>query len=229
MANKHSAKSIEDDIIHLRGQVAEMAGLAEVAIGEAIEALVKGLDSVAKGVVSRDKQIDALELEIEKFAVRVIATRAPMADDLREAVAAIRIAVDLERIGDHAKNIAKRSTRIEGRSHFEPLTLIPAMGELAIQMVHDVATAYAARDASQALDLIRRDAKLDAFHNSIFRNLITFMFEKPSTITSATELFAVSRNLKRIGDHVTNIAEMIYFISTGSYLADSDNGLNIRN
>jgi len=139
---------------------------------------------------------------------------------LREIIAALKIGGVLERIGDYAKNIAKRAPRIEGRSRFEPLTLIPAMGELAAAMVHDVLTAFAARDPVLAREVIERDQKVDAFYDSIFRNLVSYMVENPATISSAAELLFVARNLERIGDHATNVAEMVHFAAVGTYPED---------
>ena len=123
----------------------------------------------------------------------------------------------IERIGDYAKNIAKRTGRIEGRSRFEPLTLLPAMADVAAEMVHDVLTAYAARDPIVAREVIARDDKVDAFYDSIFRNLVSYMVENPATISSAAQLLFVARNIERIGDHATNIAEMVHFVALGSY------------
>ncbi len=220
MMTEHTVKAFDEDITRLRGLIAEMGGLAEVAIGEAMEALIKGADSVAAQVVARDKQIDALEQEVDRLAIRIIALRAPMADDLREVIAALKIAGIIERIGDYAKNIAKRTGKIEGRARFEPLTLIPAMADIASEMVHDVLTAYAARDPAMAVAVVERDAQVDAFYDSIFRNLVSFMVENPSTITTAAQLLFVARNLERIGDHATNVAEMVYFAATGDYLTD---------
>ena len=145
-----------------------------------------------------------------------------MADDLREVIAALKIAGVVERIGDYSKNIAKRVGRIEGRSRFEPLTLLPAMGEVAAEMVHDVLTAYAARDPALALEVIASDKKVDAFYNSVFRNLVSHMVENPATISSAAQLLFVARNIERIGDHATNVAEMVYFSATGSYPLDEE-------
>ena len=173
-------------------------------------------------VVMRDKKLDALEMEVDTMAVRMLALRAPMADDLREIIAALKIAGVVERIGDYSKNIAKRVGRIEGRSRFEPLTLLPAMGELAAEMVHDVLTAYAARDPFMAREVIERDEKVDAFYDSVFRNLVSHMVENPSTISSAAQLLFVARNLERIGDHATNVAEMVHFAATGTYPKDID-------
>ena len=227
MALEHTVKAFDEDITRLRGLIAEMGGLAEVSIGEAMDALVKGSDELAQAVIGRDKRIDQLESEVDKLAVRVIALRAPMADDLREVIAALKIAGVIERIGDYAKNIAKRTGQIEGRKKFEPLTLIPAMAEVAAEMVHDVLTAYAARDPHLAREVIERDQKVDAFYNSIFRNLVSHMMENPATISSAAQLLFVARNLERIGDHATNVAEMVYYAATGDYLADREDRTNV--
>ena len=222
MVQQHTVKAFDEDITRLRGLIAEMGGLAEVAIAESIDALIKGSQELAGQVIERDKRIDALEAEVDKLAVRVIALRAPMADDLREVIAALKIAGVLERIGDYAKNIAKRANRIEERRQFEPLTLIPAMADVAAEMVHDVLTAYAARDPAIATEVVERDNKVDAFYNSIFRNLLTHMMENPSAISSAAQLLFVARNLERIGDHATNVAEQVYYAATGNYLAERE-------
>ena len=131
---------------------------------------------------------------------------------LREVIAALKIAGVVERIGDYSKNIAKASKEIGGnRKQFEPLTLLPAMADVAAEMVHDVLTAYAARDAELAREVIATDEKVDAFYNSIFRNLVSHMVENPATISSAAQMLFVARNLERIGDHATNVAEMVHF------------------
>ncbi|GAA5050685.1 MULTISPECIES: phosphate signaling complex protein PhoU [Erythrobacteraceae] len=217
---EHTVKAFDEDITRLRGLIAEMGGLAEVAIQQALQALVNGDEALAAEVVERDAKLDALETEVDAMAVRVLALRAPMADDLREIVAALKIGGVVERIGDYAKNIAKRVGRIEGRTKFEPLTLLPAMGEVAAEMVHDVLTAYAARDPVMAREVIQRDDKVDAFYDSIFRNLVSHMVENPATISSAAQLLFIARNLERIGDHATNVAEMVHYSATGSYPDD---------
>ena len=222
MVAVHTVKAFDEDITRLRGLIAEMGGLAEVSIAEGMEALIKGSQSLADQVVARDKRIDALEAEVDRLAVRIIALRAPMADDLREVIAGLKIAGVIERIGDYAKNIAKRTGQIEGRKAFEPLTLIPAMAEIAGEMVHDVLTAYAARDPALAIEIVARDTKVDAFYDSIFRNLVSYMVENPSTISTAAQLLFVARNLERIGDHATNLAEMVYYAATGNYLVDRE-------
>ncbi len=190
--NEHTVKSFDDDISQLRGLIAQMGGLAEVGIQGAMTALVRHDSASAQKVVEDDRKIDALEAEVDRLAVKIIALRAPMADDLREVVAALKISGVVERIGDYAKNIAKRSGDVEGRSKIEPLTLLPAMAEIAASMVHDVLDAYAARDAEKAAEVIARDQKVDNFYDGIFRNLVSHMMENPSTISSAAQLLFVA-------------------------------------
>ena len=222
MAQEHTVKAFDADITKLRGLIVEMGGLAELSMVEAMEALVKGNMDLAARVIERDKRIDSLEAEIDRLAVRTIALRAPMANDLREVIAALKIAGVVERIGDYSKNIAKSAGKIEGRQRFEPLTLIPAMADVAREMVHDVMTAYAARDPVLAQQVVERDEKVDAFYESLFRNLVTHMMENPATISTAAQLLFVARNIERIGDHATNVAEMVYYAATGTYLTDKE-------
>ena len=217
---EHTVKAFDEDITRLRGIIAEMGGLAEVSIQEAMQALVSGDEELARQVVERDAKLDKLESEVDELAVRVIALRAPMADDLREVIAALKIGGVVERIGDYAQNIAKRVGRIEGRKSVEPLTLIPAMADVAAEMVHDVLTAYAARDPVLAREVSERDDKVDAVSDSIFRNLVSHMVENPATISSAAQLLFIARNLERIGDHATNVAEMVHYAAVGTYPPD---------
>ena len=219
---EHTVKAFDEDITRLRGLIAEMGGLAEVSVNEAMDALVRGQEGLARTVIQRDKRIDEMEMEVDRLAIRILALRAPMADDLREVIASLKIAGVIERIGDYAKNIAKRVGHIEGRQRFEPLTLLPAMAEVASEMVHDVLTAYAARDAEAAREIVLRDAKVDAFYDSIFRNLVSHMVENPTSITTAAQLLFVARNIERIGDHATNIAEQVYYAATGTYLPERE-------
>ena len=222
--NEHTVKSFDDDITQLRGLIAQMGGHAEVAIQGAMSALIRHDSAVAQKVIEDDHKIDALEVEVDRLAVQIIALRAPMADDLREVVAALKISGVVERIGDYAKNIAKRSGNVEGRSKIEPLTLLPAMAEIASSMVHDVLDAYAARDTVKAAEIIVRDQKVDNFYDAIFRNLVAHMMENPSTISSAAQLLFVAKNLERIGDHATNIAEMVHYAATGEHTQERDKG-----
>lgn len=222
----HTVKAFDSEIGQLRGLVAEMGGLAEVAIRDAIQALTNHDEELAKQVVAADARLDALEAEVDRLAVRTIALRAPMADDLRDVIAALKISGVVERIGDYAKNIAKRVSALDGRSKVEPITLVPAMAEIAGGMVRDVLNAYGSRDPALALEVVRRDEKLDHFYNTLFRSLLTHMMESPSTITVATQLLFIARNLERIGDHATNVAEIVYYAATGEYCTERDSHTN---
>jgi phosphate transport system protein len=222
----HTVKAFDQELDQLRATICEMGGLAEAAIRESIQALVRRDNEAAAAVVERDKKIDALEAEAERQAVQIIALRAPMADDLREVVAALKIAGVVERIGDYAKNIAKRVASVED-SKIRPLSLLPEMARIAGEMVQTVLDAFAARDADKAVEVCERDVAVDDFYNSIFRALLTHMMENPHNITPATHLLFVAKNLERIGDHATNVAEMVYFASTGQHLADRQKGADV--
>jgi phosphate transport system protein len=220
--HEHTVKAFDEDIKHLRALISQMGGLAEQALHDAMKALQRGDTALAKEVRKKDKAIDAIEAELEKLVVRVIALRAPMADDLREVIAALKIAAVIERIGDYAKNIAKRVPMIhtEGEDRIEALSLLPAMAQMASEMVHDALDAFASRDAESAERVCKSDNALDDFYDSIFRTLVTFMVENPRTISQVAHLLFVAKNIERIGDHATNVAEMVYFAATGRYLAD---------
>ena len=221
---EHTVKAFDQDIGELRGLVSAMGGRSEAAVIGAMRSLVRGDLEAARNIVTEDKKIDAMEAEVEKLAVRIIALRAPMADDLREVIAALKIAGTIERMGDYAKNIAKRIPVIEGMRKIEAIALLPAMGNMVVEMVHDVLDAFAARDAEKAADVCNRDKSVDDFYNSIFRALVTFMMENPQSIGGAAHLLFVAKNLERIGDHATNVAEMVYYAATGAYLAEREKG-----
>jgi phosphate transport system protein len=218
----HTLKAFDDEIVELRGLISEMGGRAESAIDRAVEALSRRDLELAKAVVADDKRIDELEVAIERLAVQIMTLRAPMADDLRETVAALKIAGVIERIGDYAKNIAKRVPQIT--SKIEALSVLPAMAQLASDMLHDVLDAFAARDWQAAVEVADRDRAVDDFYNSIFRTLLTFMMENPSTIGEAAHLLFIAKNLERIGDHATNVAEMVYFAARGEYMPERERG-----
>jgi phosphate transport system protein len=221
-STEHTVKAFDKDIGELRGLISQMGGLAEQAIADSMLALQRSDTRLADQVRGKDKAIDALESEVEKLAVRVIALRAPMADDLREVIAVLKIASVLERIGDYAKNIAKRVPMIHSDERLEPISILPAMGTLAADMVRNVLDAFSARDADAAIRVCESDNALDDFYNSIFRVLVTHMIENPQTISQVAHLLFVAKNLERIGDHATNVAEMVYFAATGRYLADRE-------
>lgn len=220
----HTIKAFDEDLDRLRALISEMGGLAEHAIRESMRCLVqRDLDGAAK-IVEDDKKLDALEIETEKRAVQLIALRAPMAADLRDVVAAMKISSVVERIGDYAKNIAKRVPLLGDVGNIEPISLMPEMAKIATQMVHDVLNAFVERDADAAVRVIERDRAVDDFYNSIFRTLLTYMMENSNNISHSTHLLFIAKNVERVGDHATNIAEMVYYAATGEYYVDRPRG-----
>ena len=213
----------QEELEILQQRLLEMGGLAEHAIRESMRCLVQhDLDGAAK-IVEDDKKLDFLEIETEKRAVQLIALRAPMAADLRDVVAAMKISSVVERIGDYAKNIAKRVPLLQDRD-IEPLSLMPEMAKIATQMVHDVLNAFVERDAETAVKVIERDKAVDDFYNSIFRALLTYMMENPNNIGQSAHLLFIAKNVERVGDHATNIAEMVYYAATGQHITDRPKG-----
>jgi phosphate transport system protein len=223
----HTVKAFDEELNELRALISEMGGHAEQAIGQAMQALVRRDIDAAMRVVEQDQRIDTLEMAVESLAVRLIALRAPMADDLREVVAAMKISSVVERIGDYAKNIAKRVPQFADAKDIGPLAILPEMGRMASGMVHDALDAFAARNPDQAKAVIERDAALDTFYNSIFRALLTYMMENPHNITPCAHLLFVAKNLERVGDHATNLSEMVYYAATGEHLGDRVKGGDI--
>jgi phosphate transport system protein len=223
----HTVKAFDEELNELRALISEMGGHAEQAIGQAMQALVRRDIDAAMRVVEQDQRIDTLEMAVESLAVRLIALRAPMADDLREVVAAMKISSVVERIGDYAKNIAKRVPQFADAKDIGPLAILPEMGRMASGMVHDALDAFAARNPDQAKAVVERDAALDTFYNSIFRALLTYMMENPHNITPCAHLLFVAKNLERVGDHATNLSEMVYYAATGEHLGDRVKGGDI--
>jgi len=219
---EHTIKAFDDDINQLRGLIAEMGGRVETALEEAMTSLVERDEGRAAMVVKNDQRVDALESEVEKLVVQIIALRAPMADDLREIIAALKIVGVVERIGDYAKNIAKRVPLIGKSRTIEPLSLLPSMAQIAGEMVADALNAFSARNAMLAEAVIARDHVVDSFYNSIFRTLVTYMVENPKTISECAHLLFIAKNIERIGDHATNVAEMVYYAATGNYLPERE-------
>ncbi|MGE4410579.1 MAG: phosphate signaling complex protein PhoU [Sphingomonadales bacterium] len=221
---EHTIKAFDDDINQLRGLVAEMGGRVETALEEAMTALIEQDEKRAARVVENDQRIDMLEAEVEKLVIQTIALRAPMADDLREVIAALKIVGVVERIGDYAKNIAKRVPKIGNHRMIEPILLLPSMAQIAGEMVGDALNAFAARNAMLAEAVIARDHVVDSFYNSIFRTLVTYMVENPKTVGECAHLLFIAKNIERIGDHATNVAEMVYYAATGNYLPERERG-----
>jgi len=222
----HTIKAFDEDLDRLRALISEMGGLAEHAVRESVRALVQHDVEAAARIVEDDRKIDALEIETEKRAVQLIALRAPMAADLRDVVAAMKISSVVERIGDYAKNIAKRVPLLRS-TDIEPLSLMPEMAKIATEMVHDVLNAFVQRDADAATRVIQRDRAVDDFYNSIFRTLLTYMMENPNNIGPSAHLLFTAKNVERVGDHATNIAEMVYYASTGNHIIDRPKGADV--
>jgi phosphate transport system protein len=216
----HTVKSFDEDIAQLRAVITRMGGLCEAQIAESVDALMSRNAEAAQIIIENDKRLDALEAEAEALAVRIIALRAPLADDLREIVSALRIAGVLERIGDYAKNIAKRSAVIAQSQPVGPAVIIPEMARLVVEIIRDTLDAFVDRDPVKALALLQRDQQVDEYYNSLFRALLTFMMENPHYITPSTHLLFVAKNLERIGDHATSVAEMVYYSVTGQRPAE---------
>jgi phosphate transport system protein len=214
----HIVKSFDEDLKRLNNVIAEMGGLAEAQLTRAVESLVRRNTELATQVVQDDKRIDALETEVGQMTVRMLALRQPMAQDLREVVAAIKIASDIERIGDYAKNIAKRAIVLAAHAPLKPVTSIPRMSQLALQIIKDVLDAYIEKDAEGARAAWRRDEEVDEMYNSVFREMLTYMMEDPRNIGPCTHLQFIAKNIERIGDHATNVAEIVYFLVHGRSL-----------
>ena len=220
----HTLKAFDEDLDQLRALISQMGGHAEHAIREAMRSLMQRDHDGARQVVEGDRKLDELEAEAERRIVQLIALRAPMAGDLREAVAALKIVGVVERIGDYAKNIAKRVPELEGDGRSELMSLLREMARIAGEMVHSVLDAFVERDPDKAREVCERDKAVDDFYDSIFRALLTYMMEDPANISRSAHLLFVAKNIERIGDHATNIAEMVYFAATGERLADRQRG-----
>jgi phosphate transport system protein len=211
----HTVKSFDENLERLQSLIVEMGRLCESQIAAAVEALVERDAEAAVMVIAADARIDALEAEAEALAIEIIALRAPVADDLRAIIAALKISSLLERVGDYAKNIAKRSTVLARAKPIEPMVIVPEMGRVVIEMLQSVLSAYVDGDAETALAVWQRDSIVDDFYNSLFRALLTFMMENPQAIAPSAHLLFIAKNLERIGDHATNIAELVHYSATG--------------
>ena len=212
----HIVKSYDRDLETLGRRIAEMGGIAEKMLAEAMDALAAFDVALAQRVVLTDPRLDALQREIEESAILTIARRQPLAVDLRECIAAIRISGDLERVGDLAKNIAKRTVKIVGEARVPRAIIgLKSMHDVAALQLKDALDAYAQRDVERARAVWSNDVELDALEDSVFRDLLTFMMEDPRNISFCTHLLFCSKNLERIGDHTTNISETVVYLVTG--------------
>ena len=214
--NEHWAKATHDDLDPLVAEVARLGGLAEAQIADCVDAITRRDVPLAQKVVARDAKLDALQADIERRAIDLIATCQPVGRQLRRTVAAMKIAVNLERCGDLARNIAKRSVVLSESEPLTPLTRsIDRMGRLVASRLTDVLDAYASGELDKAQAVWARDEEVDEHYNSLFRELLTYMMGDPRTITPGAHLLFVAKNLERVGDHATNIAEIIHFEITG--------------
>ena len=221
MTEHHTVKAFDSDLQELARMVAEMGGLAERQVADAVDALARRDTALAQRVTAADAQIDALQREIEEKSVLIIARRQPVASDLREVVGALRLANDVERIGDLAKNIAKRVIALNGE--FPPPKLIRGvehMTDLLLGQLKAVLNAYARRSVAEAMAVWRGDEEIDAVCTSVFRELLTYMMEDPRNITFCIHLLFCAKNIERMGDHATNIAETVHYIIEGKPIAD---------
>jgi phosphate transport system protein len=219
--SEHIVSSYEDELIHLAASIAEMGGAVENAISSSIDALLKVDHTAAREILAADAKIDEMQRNIDETAVSMIARRQPMAADLRMIVASIHVANDLERVGDMAKTICRRTLQLDG-ARLSPKFYngVRHMTDLTLRQLKDALDVYATRDIDSALTVCERDAELDALYVSLFRELLTYMMEDPRNITMCTHLLFCAKNLERIGDHATNIAETLHFLITGVVLAD---------
>jgi phosphate transport system protein len=215
----HIVKSYDAELNRLTGEIVRMGEIAVHQIGAAIDALERRDSRNAERVVANDDAIDALEHEVSHDVLRLLALRHPIARDLREVMAALRIASDIERIGDYAANVAKRSIVLNLTAPVAPAGRLAALATMAADMTGEVLSAYRARDAERARAVRDRDAELDDRYTALFRELLTYMMEEPRTISSCAHLLFMAKNLERVGDHATNIAENVWFLVHGEHLS----------
>jgi phosphate transport system protein len=216
---EHILKAFDAELGDLRRRISELGGLAEKMLADAVKALARQDTALAQTVIAADARMDTIQREIEEQAILTIARRQPMAVDLRETVSAIRVAGDLERIGDLAKNIAKRVVAIAGQPQPSKTVLgIQSMSDLVLAQLKDVLDAYSGRDVAKAGDVWQRDGAVDALYTSLFRELLTYMMEDPRNISFCVHLLFCAKNVERIGDHTTNLAETIHYLVTGDTL-----------
>lgn len=221
MASEHILKVFDEELRALDNLVARMGGLVEAQLGAAVQALVQRDADRAAAIVAGDDRIDELEQEIDHHSVRMLALRQPMAADLRTVIAALKIASDLERIADYAANVAKRSIAIAKAPPIAPVHMIPRMSGIVQEMVKDVLDAYVERDVARAVAVWHRDKEVDDLYTSLFRELLTYMMEDPRNIGPCAHLLFVAKNIERMGDHATNVAEIVHFMVEGRRLLEA--------
>jgi phosphate transport system protein len=221
MTTDHIVTSFDEELSRLSDLISRMGGLAESQLEDAIQALQTRDSSLAEQAVENDRQIDDLHIEVDELAIRLLALRQPMGADLRHIVTGLKIAPVVERIGDYSKNVAKRASALNQMPPVKPLFTIPRMGRLVRDMVKDVLDAFSNNDVEMARDVWMRDKEVDEMYDSLFRELLTYMMEDARHITACTHLLFIARNIERIGDLATNIAELIQYQVEGRAL-DAD-------
>jgi len=221
MNHEHIVKSYDSELERLYGEITRMGEIAVAQLDAAIDALVRRDSKAARHVVGNDIAIDTLEREVSQDVLRLLALRQPMARDLREVYGALRISADIERIGDYAKNVAKRSIVLNEAAVVPAANSLPELAKTANALVRDAMTAFRNRDSVLALAVRGRDVELDELYTRLFRELLTYMVEDPRTITSCAHLLFIAKNIERIGDHATNIAEYTHFIVEGEMLSEA--------
>ncbi len=214
----HIVKSFDESLEALRQTVVRMGGMTESQLARAIQAMQRRDASLAAEVVRDDADVDLLEQEVSNQVIRLLALRQPMANDLREIIAALKIASDLERIGDYAANIAKRCIALTQLPNMRPASAIPRLARLVQEIIKETIDTYISRDPERALDVWRRDEEVDEVYTGLFRELLTYMMEDPRNITPCTHLLFIAKNVERIGDHATNIVEVLHFQVTGKMI-----------
>lgn len=215
MADKHTVRSYDDDLNTLTLAVLRMGGLAESQFADATQALLTHNTDLARTVIDSDQRIDALESEVNDSAIRLLALRQPMADDLRYVVSAFKISANLERIGDYAANIGKRALVLESLDETPLINLIEPMVVAARHILRETLDAYAAQDLDRAMEAWSRDKPLDKLYETLLRDLSSAMMDNPALVCEGSHLMFIARNIERIGDHAKNIAENIYFFVSG--------------
>lgn len=218
---QHTVRSYDEELKQLRAMIARMGGLAERQVADSCTALIRRDTDLAAAVVQRDAELDAMEQEIEAFCVRMLALRQPVASDLRLIIACMKISQDLERIGDYARNGAKRSMVVTQQPGLGSLNGFARMAELVQENLKGAIDALVTGDAAKADEVWASDAPIDGIYNGIFRELLTFMMEDPRNITAAAHLLFIAKNMERIGDHATNIAERVHYAVLGETLPDT--------
>ncbi|WP_372089514.1 phosphate signaling complex protein PhoU [Tistrella mobilis] len=216
ISGQHIVKSFDEEIARLGNDIVRMGGQVEAQIDLAMRAIASRDSELASDVVAGDTKVDGLEDMIEDQVVRLFALRAPVANDLRLAFASLRIAAELERMGDLAKNAAKRAIILNQSAPVRPVHVLPRMAAVVQRMLKDVLDAFVERDAGRARAVWQNDAEVDELHNSLFRELLTYMMEDPRHITACTHMLFIAKNIERMGDHTTNIAEQVIFVVEGT-------------